>query len=125
MCKIGATIAELRKEKKVGQKEVAALLSMSVPTISNYEKNVHAPDLPTLCKLADYYQVTTDYILGRTNYRCTPEVLDDYLTSDYTVNNIVNTLLTLNPDAREEVIHFVDYIKNKSQQPPDNPATVP
>ena len=125
MSKVGATIVKLRKEKDVGQKELAAFLGMSIPTISNYEKNVHAPDLSTLCRLADYFQVTTDYLLGRTNYRCTPEVLVNYLTSDYTVNNIVNTIISLNPDARKEVIHFVDYMKNKSEEQPDAPTALP
>lgn len=101
----------------MGQKELAVLLNMSVATISNYEKGVHSPDLSTICKLADYFQVTTDYLLGRTSYRCAPEILDDYLISDFTINNIVNTLLSLSPEARSAVIHYANYMKDMQDIP--------
>ncbi|MCI8691987.1 MAG: helix-turn-helix transcriptional regulator [Lachnospiraceae bacterium] len=117
MSTVGAIIAKLRKEKEVGQKELAVLLNMSVATISNYEKGVHSPDLSTICKLADYFQVTTDYLLGRTSYRCAPEILDDYLISDFTINNIVNTLLSLSPEARSAVIHYANYMKDMQDIP--------
>ena len=117
MSTVGAIIAKLRKEKEVGQKELAVLLNMSVATISNYERGVHSPDLSTICKLADYFQVTTDYLLGRTSYRCAPEILDDYLISDFTINNIVNTLLSLSPEARSAVIHYANYMKDMQDIP--------
>ena len=48
MREMGETLATLRKEKGLGQKQLAALLNMSVGTVSNYENNVHSPDLATL-----------------------------------------------------------------------------
>ena len=75
MREIGDTLSDLRKEKGLGQKELASLLNLSVGTISNYENGVHAPDLNTLCRLAEFFHVTTDYLLGRTEYRCPPEIL--------------------------------------------------
>ena len=58
----------LRQIKKVSQKEFALYLRLSAGTISNYERGVHQPDLETLCRLADYYGVTTDYLLGQTSH---------------------------------------------------------
>ena len=58
MRNVGQKLSQLRKERELGQKELAALLNMSIGTISNYENNVHAPDLATLCRLADFFQVT-------------------------------------------------------------------
>ena len=63
----GRILTELRKEKEIGQKELAVYLNVSVGTVSNYENDVHSPDLSTLCKLADFFGVTTDYLLGRTD----------------------------------------------------------
>lgn len=63
----GRILTELRKEKEIGQKELAVYLNVSVGTVSNYENDVHSPDLSTLCKLADFFGVTTDYLLGRTS----------------------------------------------------------
>ena len=82
MREIGDILANLRKEKGLGQKEMATRLNLSVGTISNYENSVHAPDLNTLCRLAEFFDVTTDYLLGRTEYRCPPEILNSYVALD-------------------------------------------
>ena len=60
MKSVGEIMAELRTEKEMGQKELAALLNVSVGTISNYEKGVHYPDLDSLRKVADIFEVTID-----------------------------------------------------------------
>ena len=51
----GEILAELRRDKNIGQKELATFLRVSVGTVSNYENDVHAPDLRTLCRLADFF----------------------------------------------------------------------
>ena len=59
----------LRKEKMKKQKEIAELLKMA---LRNYQRIEHGeiniPSL-TLCALADYFGVTTDYLLGRSQKR--------------------------------------------------------
>ena len=57
----------LRKAKGAPLKEVAGYLQVAVSTMSNYETGVHQPNFDTLCKLADYYGVSTDYMLGRSS----------------------------------------------------------
>lgn len=61
-------LTSLRQERGIYQKEIAVYLKVSVGTISNYEKGIHQPDLDTLCRLADFFGVSTDYLLGRTTY---------------------------------------------------------
>lgn len=112
MREVGPILAKLRKEKGLGQKELSALLNLSVGTISNYENSVHAPDLSTLCKLADYFEVTTDYLLGRTGYRCPPEVLQDYVVCDYAVCKVINTILSFDSEKRSSVLLYLDYLKD-------------
>ena len=109
---IGDTLANLRKEKELGQKEMASLLNLSVGTISNYENGVHSPDLETLCKLADFFGVTTDYLLGRTEYRCPPEILNSYVALDYTAQALVNTVLSLDAGTQATIVDFVKYMKH-------------
>ena len=60
-------LAMLRKAKGAPLKEVAGYLQVAVSTMSNYETGAHQPDFDTLCKLADYYGVSTDYLLGRSS----------------------------------------------------------
>lgn len=60
-------IRDLREDRDLTQKQVATVLNCSQQVYSNYELGQR--DLPTavLLPLADYYGVSTDYILGRTN----------------------------------------------------------
>lgn len=121
---IGATLAQLRREKGLGQKQLAAILNLSVSALSSYENCVHAPDLMMLSRLAEFYDVTTDYLLGRTEYRCPPEALKKHITSDYTLYNIVDTVLTLNQERQTSVVDFVKFMKHLHDEAPapDQPA---
>lgn len=125
MREVGKTIAQLRMEKGLRQKDLSNILSLSPSSISNYETNAYWPDLGTLCKIADYFNVTTDYLLGRTEYRCPPDILDKYVTKDYAVNNIVNTLLTLDSASVDAVLKYVDYLKANHSQTAEKPAASP
>lgn len=61
----GKNLQHLRTERGIFQKELATELHVSVATISNYEEGFSSPDLEMLCKIADYFQVSTDCLLGR------------------------------------------------------------
>ena len=60
---------ELRTEKGLSQKEAANDLGVSQALLSHYEKGIREFGLDFLNRAADYYKVTTDYILGRTDSR--------------------------------------------------------
>lgn len=55
----------IRSKKGVTQKEAADALGISPNTYKNYEQGMREPNNEMLCKLADYFQVTADYLLGR------------------------------------------------------------
>lgn len=62
----GKTITHLRKKKGVSQKEASAELGVSQALLSHYEKGIRECGLSFLSRLADYYEVSVDYLLGRT-----------------------------------------------------------
>lgn len=62
-------IARLRSERKITQKKAAADLGISQSLLSHYENGIRECSLDFLCRAADYYGVTTDYLLGRTASR--------------------------------------------------------
>jgi HTH-type transcriptional regulator, competence development regulator len=66
---LGERIAKLRKEKKLSQYDLAERLGFSRGKLANYEQGSRQPDYDTLEKIADYFEVTTDYLLGRTDKR--------------------------------------------------------
>ena len=59
-------IALQRKERHISQKQAAADLGISQALLSHYEKGIRECGLDFLVKIADYYNVSCDYLLGRT-----------------------------------------------------------
>ncbi len=57
----------LRKQRGISQLKLAMDLNMNQNTISRYENGKHEADYATLIRLADYFQVSIDYLLERTN----------------------------------------------------------
>ena len=60
-------LIHLRKVNGYTQSEVAELLNVSRSTLSKYEKGLLMPNIENLIKLADLYNVSCDYLLGREN----------------------------------------------------------
>lgn len=116
----GEFLAKLRKEKGYYQKELAAYLNVTVATISNYEKGVHAPDLDTLIKLADFYDVSTDYLLQRTRYKSSIRALNKRLSADYTVGDLVNTTLELDRHNIHALLDYYELLRLRNSIQPLN-----
>ena len=60
-------LKELRKKRQITQQRLAIELNMCQNTISRYENGVCEPDHKTLIKFADYFNVSIDYLLERTD----------------------------------------------------------
>lgn len=60
-------LRDLREDRDLRQQDVAELLGISQTVYSRYERGYQTIPVPHLLTLADYYKVSTDYILGRTN----------------------------------------------------------
>lgn len=58
-------IRELREDNDLSQKEIAKILSCTQTAYSNWEIGKRIVPIEVLLKLADYYNVTVDYLLGR------------------------------------------------------------
>ena len=66
---IGKRITALRQEKRLTQQAVAEVVGLARATYAHYETDRHKPDDRTLCKLATFFNVTTDYLRGNTDLR--------------------------------------------------------
>lgn len=69
-------IKEIRQEKKLSQKDLAKKLNISQQAISLYEKGDREPKLETWQKLADFFHVPKEYLMGLTNDRVTLTIND-------------------------------------------------
>ena len=65
---LGERLKELREERKLTQKQLAQLLGLHCVTYLHYEKAQREPPLAVLASMAKFFDVTTDYLLGLTDY---------------------------------------------------------
>ena len=69
MIKFAERLRELRKERHVTQKDMGEILGIQLRSYQCYESGDRRPDYEKLVALADYFDVTTDYLLGRSDVR--------------------------------------------------------
>jgi transcriptional regulator with XRE-family HTH domain len=74
---LGRRLKVEREKRKWSQKEVAEKVGITNAVLSNYERDYRDPDTETLKRLADLYDVDTDYLLGRTDYPKPPKEQND------------------------------------------------
>ena len=98
----------LRKEKEMSQQELANALGISKSAVNMYERGERQPNFETLEKIADYFRVNTDYMLGRT----------DDITRTFNPNTIAAHLDTVDLSRAEldDVAEYIEFIKNKRKK---------
>jgi transcriptional regulator with XRE-family HTH domain len=94
-------LKELRKEKKLSQEKFGELMNIHHRTISYYEAGERIPSPETLELFADFFDVSLDYLMGRTNIR------------NYQFYNDLISLENLSSEAQKEILGFLDYINHK------------
>jgi len=62
----GTVLSELRRAKELSQRKLASDLHISQALLSHYENGTREPGLPFVCRACDYFGVSADFILGRT-----------------------------------------------------------
>lgn len=100
MTKFGEILEELRQDKGLSQKDLSNILHVTPGTISNYENNVHLPSSEKLVDLADYFHVTTDYLLGRCTSSLSPDVWDQIVVGNSTAGDLIQALLGMSLERR-------------------------
>ncbi len=113
---LGSKIKELRLERKMLQKELALYLKVSTGTVCNYEKNTHFPDGDTLCRIADLFGVSIDYLMGRTSFRYGLEILRQEISDGYPIAELINDIVSLDIQNQQEIRQFTEYRKSLSTQ---------
>ncbi len=64
-----AVLSSLRHECRRNQRQTAADLGISQALLSHYENGLREPGLDFICRVCEYYGVSSDYMLGRTNFK--------------------------------------------------------
>ena len=82
-------IAELRKEKRMNQISLAMKLNVSQKMISAYENGKNEPSIDLLMRMADLFNVSTDYLIGYSDSRSPGHQISDTFYTDLSKNELM------------------------------------
>ena len=91
-------LKNLRAEYGISQRALAQIVNKSQQAVAKYEKGISQPDIETLNILAQFFECSVDYLLGRSEYRMDPEEDGDLIASlpgpvlDHFNGDVKNTL---------------------------------
>jgi len=100
-CALSQRLKKIRLESGMSQNEVSKKLKISQSTWGNYEADIRKPDIEMLARIAQFFDVTTDYLLGLTDH---PQSIKKDVTVDghaveYSVNrNVPEAVDGLTPE---------------------------
>lgn len=122
----GERLSQLRKEKGLTQEELAKALNMTRSSLSLYEIGKRDPDTDTLKKIADFFNVSTDYLLGQTDIRNQADEITDAVSDDPELAEFWNDLKqredlkllfkqtrNLSPKAIKQVMRIIKAIEDE------------
>ena len=90
---------------------MAEILGVSTQTIANYENGHRAPNFDTLLKIADYFNVTVDYLIGRSDYRTVEEQISKRSKFERTVGKSLKEAII---NKKLEKIRWDEKIENEA-----------
>lgn len=105
-------LKKLREQKHLTQTRLSIELEVSQELISQYELGTSLPTIQNLLKIADYFNCSTDYILGRTNI-ATP--IKRLSKDDVEATAVSNKFSDLAPAEKRNLISYLDYLSNKKE----------
>ncbi|UED78401.1 helix-turn-helix transcriptional regulator [Lysinibacillus sp. CD3-6] len=113
-------LTSLRKERNLLQADVANKVGIARATYGAYEQGSRQPDFDTLEKLADFFGVSLDYLLGRTNISAlTPQEKDEAAFQAFANDPELNVFYKELPESDEEAVRMLrniwEIIKNEKK----------
>lgn len=106
----GNRLRNLRISENITGVELGKVLNVTKVAISNWESGKRTPDQETLTKIADYFDVTTDYLLGRTDEKKPKERFQGVNTiAAHRIGNIEQ----LSDEGLEELDNYIELLKLK------------
>ena len=120
---LGEVISELRNDKGLKQKELEGLIGVATGTVSDYENGRYLPSYDTLNKIADVFDVSTDYLLGRMTSNLNTKLFDsNYVKLKNKVvlsGNVFKRMLKLSPKSRLSMIEYIEFLESKEKEEHD------
>lgn len=115
---LGQRIRELREDKGITQEELGKIVNVSKASFSKYEADIIEPNKDTIIALANFFNVSTDYLLCKTDIRNIQEGQDPFGLEQLGFN--IKDYVPPTPKQKEQIKEIIETIlkynkKDKSQ----------
>ena len=108
MSEFGHRLSELRKNADLKQNELAIKLQYAESTISNFETGQRRANEDVIKRIADFFDVSTDYLLGKTDVKQSVDSLyGDYINGKK-LGEVIEKLLALDDSRRKVLLTLLD-----------------
>ena len=109
-------IRELRKQHGITAKKLGEAINAAESTASFYETGKRAPDYDTLCSIADYFNVSVDYLLGREDSQKEKPADDVGEPMSPLDKELYDLLSTLSIEEKEMLLASIKAVKSRREQ---------
>ncbi|MCM3168993.1 MULTISPECIES: helix-turn-helix domain-containing protein [Peribacillus] len=111
---LGARLKKLRSRQGLSQEELSKILGLTRGTYAHYEINKRQPDYDTLKKIADFFDVTLDYLITGNEKNISPdEMWQEFLNPKTQI--FFKDLQNAPEEKIEELIRFWEFIKERDK----------
>lgn len=107
-------LKSLRKEKNLTLEELAQDLGMTKQVLSRYERGEREADYKTLVKIADFFTVSIDYLLGHSAYYF-PDMIGKTMISD-DETEVLDLYSSLSPSRKEDLLIYLRALSGSAQE---------
>ena len=104
-------LRELREARNLSQADIARALNISRQSYNFYENDKRDPDTQTLKALADFFNVTIDYLLGRDEF----ERIKNKKNPLDRKEKLLYKITSADPDTIAEVEQYLEYLETKKK----------
>lgn len=119
MIKLKNNIKNVRESKNMTQKECAEKLGVTLRAWQTYEQGVSEPKQELLCRIADMFSVSLDYLLGRPGAKTPENPIDEFARAERLKELekiIIKEYLELGNEEREAVLDFIRNCIKKEEE---------
>ena len=96
---LGKMLKNVREKTNISQKEMASFLNVSQQALSRWEKSQTEPDYKTLIKISNYFDVSIDYLLGKTEIKNYENPFEDNIEKQ-----LFKKIKTMNKKQKKKIL---------------------
>lgn len=114
---LGDRLRSLREKKGLKQTEFAERMQIPNQNVSNYERGFRQPDYETLKRFADFFEVTTDYLLGHESNEGSLDYYKNKIATEFPdIDLMFKDMESLDAEEMKEVYEYIKFKVSQKKQ---------